>query len=90
MKSTTFRSHNENGRKQIEIERDATLWEMVCRIVKARSFRVSNITKEVYERETCIWVNKVTREVLDLPKARELNAIMIETAYFNHLMEHKI
>lgn len=89
MNSTTFRSHNENGRKQIDIERDATLWELVQRVFKMRSFSVPTTTTEVYERWTCCWLEKKSGMATTVEKANQLNAIMIETSYFEQLMENK-
>jgi len=71
----TYISRNERNREQVEIERDATVWELLQRIFTKRSFKVDTETTEVYERVGgWQWLKKESQEAVYIEMFNDLNA----------------
>lgn len=70
----TYISHNERNREQVEIERDATVWEIIQRIWRHRTFKISTDTLTVYERNSSFWVEKESQDAVDIDMFEDLNA----------------
>lgn len=58
-----YDSRNENGREQLTLEIDLTLWEKVWHVVKDRTLAIPKKRVEIYEVKGTYWVNKKTGEV---------------------------
>lgn len=72
--SITYTSHNERNREEIKIERDATVWEMLCRVYRHRTFKVSMETLTIYERVNgWQWLEKDSGEPVDIQMFHDLN-----------------
>ncbi len=86
MRTTIYKSSNENGLEEIAIERDRDFFEYVRDVVKYRTFTFADGISESWVRpHRGGWRNKTTYEYAGSRKDLELSRIPLNLRVFGHL-----